>query len=81
MPIKRQEEWPESEYPTMKPPTYRKQPGKPKKARRLEHDEVFQPGHTKMRRIYNKNHCKICGKEGHNLRICPNRSSTSQVYK
>ena len=63
MPIKTQGEWPESERPAMKRPTYRKQLGRPKKARRLEHDEIFQPGHTWMRRVYNKNHCKICEKE------------------
>ena len=61
----------------MNPPAYRKQLGRPKKGRRMEHEEVFPAGHKKISRVYDKIQCKICGKEGHNSSTCTNRASIS----
>ena len=80
MPIRAQQEWPSSGNTLMNPSRYKKQPGRPKKARRYKHDEVFPSGSTKMRRVYNKLHCKICAQEGHNSRTCPTKPQTEVHY-
>ncbi|KAL2541745.1 zinc finger protein [Abeliophyllum distichum] len=51
------------------PSPIKKMPGRPKKARRREPDEV-QSSSNKVRRTEMIMKCRKCGKEGHNKRAC-----------
>lgn len=77
--IRDQEEWPKSAKTPMIKPDYKTQPGRPKKLRQLEHDEVLPPKGTKMRRVYVQLKCGLCGKQGHNARTCNRRSKSNNV--
>ncbi|GMY25988.1 putative transcription factor interactor and regulator CCHC(Zn) family [Fagus crenata] len=70
LPINGPDLWPQSNRDTILPPPYRKQPGKPKKRRRREHDE---PRNTyRVLRIHAPGKCRKCGQVGHNKRSCKN---------
>ncbi|XP_021810136.1 uncharacterized protein LOC110753530 [Prunus avium] len=79
-PIPSMDQWQRTNWPPIKPPPYNKQPGRPKKSRNKEPAEVevpapvppnplppfYNPPPTKLRRIYVKLRCSVCGQEGHN---------------
>ncbi|BFG29590.1 hypothetical protein CerSpe_158640 [Prunus speciosa] len=79
-PIPSMDQWQRTNWPPIKPPPYKKQPGRPKKSRNKEPAEVevpapvppnplppfYNPPPTKLRRIYVKVRCSVCGQEGHN---------------
>uniref|UniRef100_A0A2N9J841 CCHC-type domain-containing protein n=1 Tax=Fagus sylvatica TaxID=28930 RepID=A0A2N9J841_FAGSY len=70
LPINGPDLWPQSNRDTILPPPYRKQPGRPKKRRRREHDE---PRNTyRVPRIHAPGKCRKCGQVGHNKRSCKN---------
>uniref|UniRef100_A0A2N9J1P5 CCHC-type domain-containing protein n=1 Tax=Fagus sylvatica TaxID=28930 RepID=A0A2N9J1P5_FAGSY len=70
LPINGPDLWPQSNRDTILPPPYRKQPGRPKKRRRREHDE---PRNTyRVPRIHAPGKCRKCGEVGHNKRSCKN---------
>ncbi|KAF4399992.1 hypothetical protein G4B88_021206 [Cannabis sativa] len=46
------------------------QPGRPKKNRRLELDEIAPPGAKRLRRRFHRMRCSGCGLQGHNFRTC-----------
>ncbi|KAM6561211.1 hypothetical protein CsatA_030450 [Cannabis sativa] len=46
------------------------QPGRPKKNRRLELDEIAPPEAKRLRRRFHKMRCSGCGLQGHNFRTC-----------
>ncbi|XP_021802226.1 uncharacterized protein LOC110746320 [Prunus avium] len=80
-PIPSMDQWQRTNWPPIKPPPYKKQPGRPKKSRNKEPAEVevpalvppnplppfYNPPPTKLRRIYVKVRCSVCGQEGHNM--------------
>ncbi|CAL9009484.1 unnamed protein product [Prunus brigantina] len=74
------DQWQRTNWPPIKPPPYKKQPGRPKKSRNKGPADVevlaaippnplhpfYNPPPTRLRRIYVKIRCSICGQEGHN---------------
>ncbi|KAL2485962.1 MuDR family transposase [Abeliophyllum distichum] len=68
-PMTSPELWPNPGQHPLAPPPIKKMPGRPKKARRREPDEV-QSSSSKVRRTGMKMRCRKCGKEGHNKRSC-----------
>lgn len=58
-----------------KPPARKKMPGRPKKSRRKEPDEITpaSTGTRKLRRSYISMTCRVCGGKGHNCIGCPNK--------
>lgn len=73
------EQWPKTGLTPMGMPPNRAKPGRPKKLRRVEHDEVIPPGGTIMTRRYVTVTCSGCGKSGHNLTTCFRRTQEEQV--
>ncbi|CAL9012236.1 unnamed protein product, partial [Prunus brigantina] len=79
-PIPSMNQWQRTNWPPIKPPPYKKQPGRPKKSRNKGPADVevtapvppnplppfYNPPPTRLRRIYVKIRCSICGQEGHN---------------
>ena len=63
----------------MEMPPDRAKPGRPKKLRRLEHDEVVPQKGTHMTRKYVSIKCSMCGKVGHNAKTCYRRQQEEQV--
>ncbi|EXB50469.1 hypothetical protein L484_003298 [Morus notabilis] len=63
-------------------PNYRRQPGRPKKMRKLEHDELIPPNSTNMRRFYVNSRLSECGKRDiileHNKRQRRAQDASSQ---
>ena len=68
-PMSGQDLWTESGLAPIIPPSYHKQPGRPKKVRRREADELSNSS-QKMRRLFAVITCTKCGREGHNVRTC-----------
>lgn len=62
--------WPPNEFGQILPPTYKRDPGRPKKLRRREPDEDNN-NRIKLRRENTTYECKRCGGNGHNVRTCP----------
>ncbi|CAB4308143.1 unnamed protein product [Prunus armeniaca] len=87
------DQWQRTNWPPIKPPPYKKQPERPKKSRKKEPADVevpapvppnplppfYNPPPTKLRMIYVKIRCSICGQEGHNKTRHANQG-TSQVF-
>ncbi|CAL8994512.1 unnamed protein product [Prunus brigantina] len=79
-PIPSMDQWQRTNWPPIKPPPYKKQLGRPKKSRNKGPADVevpapvppnplppfYNPPPTRLRRIYVKIRCSICGQEGHN---------------
>ena len=65
--------WTKSKYAPMIPPTGKKQPGRPRKLRRLESDEIRdkETSTVKMRKCRMKKTCSHCKIDDHNKRSCP----------
>ncbi|KAF4367736.1 hypothetical protein F8388_011311 [Cannabis sativa] len=61
-------------------PISKVQPGRPKRSRKLEFDEMVPPTGTKMKRRYIIIKCSGCGAKGHNFRTCVrNKEKNSDV--
>ena len=69
--------WKETGLPPLEPPVVRKMPGRPKKARRKDKDEIEKVG--KMSRKGRVMTCGICKSQGHNSRGCPQNPKDSGV--
>ena len=78
-PINPLEQWPKTVKTPMSRPPDRAQPGRPKKLRRVEHDEVIPPGATRIARKYITIKCSQCGENGHNVKTCFRRSQEQLV--
>ncbi|XP_007227226.2 uncharacterized protein LOC18790575 [Prunus persica] len=79
-PIPSMDQWQRTNWPPIIPPPYKKQPGRPKKSRNKGPADVevpapvppnplppfYNPPPTRLRRIYVKIRCSICGQERHN---------------
>ncbi|CAL8151536.1 unnamed protein product [Prunus armeniaca] len=92
-PIPSMDQWQRTNWPPIKPPPYKKQPGRPKKLRNKEPADVevpvpvppnplppfYNPPPTKLRRINVKIRCSICGQEGRNKTRHANQRTT-QVF-
>ncbi|CAL2230711.1 unnamed protein product [Prunus armeniaca] len=86
-------QWQRTNWPPIKPHPYKKQSGRPKKSRNKEPANVevpapvppnplppfYNPPLTKLRRIYVKIRCSICGHEGHNKTRHTNRGTSQAV--
>ena len=59
--------WPKTYQRPLQLPTFRKQHGRPKKARNLQSDEVRKDGKAKLRKNYTVIRCQNCGEQGHNV--------------
>lgn len=74
--------WPRTEKPKVLPPKKLKLPGRPKKCRRNDPDEVAGTSKSAIKRLSRvgriKSKCGNCGKQGHNIRKCTERSKTEQ---
>ncbi|CAL2233963.1 unnamed protein product [Prunus armeniaca] len=82
LPMNGMDMWDRSNFPPCLPPSYSKQPGRPRKCRNKEHEEY--KGKMKMRASSNQSEttlsripnthdslkCGQCGKKGHNKRTC-----------
>ena len=79
-PINPTDQWPKTGFTPMEMPPDKAKPGRPKKLRRVGHDEVIPRGGTKMRRRYVAKACSKCGKDGHNARTCFIRQQQKQVH-
>ncbi|KAL5579744.1 hypothetical protein UlMin_012186 [Ulmus minor] len=66
--------WPTTTERPVQYPEFKKQRGRPKKARKLQSDEVRVGGRLKLRRNYIVVTCKKCGQQGHNRTTCDKRS-------
>ena len=73
------EQWPKTCKTPLSIPPDRAEPGRPKKLRRVEHDEVIPRGATKISRKYVTTTCSQCGKEGHNTLTCFRRKQEELV--
>ncbi|XP_062085841.1 uncharacterized protein LOC133791949 [Humulus lupulus] len=62
-PIRNQDEWPRSGKVGMIKPIGKTQPGRPKKSRRVELDELAPPIAKKLKRRYVRMRCSGCGKD------------------
>ena len=78
-PINSKEQWPKTNLEPMGMPPNRAAPGRPKKLRRLELDELVPPRGTKMTRKYVVIKCSGCGEIGHNLKTCFRRQEEAKV--
>jgi len=78
-PINPTDQWPKTWYTPMEMPPDRVKPGRPKKLRRVEHDEVIPRRGTRMTRRYVTTTCSKCGKTGHNSRTCFRRDQENEV--
>ncbi|KAL5553064.1 hypothetical protein UlMin_040465 [Ulmus minor] len=58
--------WPQTGDTPIRCPEFKKQRGRPRKARKLQSDEVRQDGTTRLRKNYVLIHCRRCGQVGHN---------------
>jgi len=76
--INGQDMWPVVDAEEMLPPTYKKGPGRPKKLRRREPDEL-EPKHHK--RQVSKYRCTKCGEFGHNRRCCKSTTINPEAQK
>ena len=65
--------WPKTNDKPLECPLFKKQRGRPKKARALQADEVRVGGKTKLRRNYVVVRCSLCKQEGHNKSTCERR--------
>uniref|UniRef100_A0A803PQG0 SWIM-type domain-containing protein n=1 Tax=Cannabis sativa TaxID=3483 RepID=A0A803PQG0_CANSA len=74
-PIRIQDEWPRSGKIGMINPIHKKQPGRPKKSRKLELQELVSGKKLKKKFVIIK--CSVCGGKGHNLRTCGSNKTTS----
>ncbi|KAI8568862.1 hypothetical protein RHMOL_Rhmol02G0233400 [Rhododendron molle] len=69
-PINGSEMWPRTGQPPIIPPKCRRQPGRPKKARRKQPEESEDANATKLKRGNTTTTCSTCGTLGHNKRGC-----------
>uniref|UniRef100_A0A803PQD8 Zinc finger PMZ-type domain-containing protein n=1 Tax=Cannabis sativa TaxID=3483 RepID=A0A803PQD8_CANSA len=76
-PIRIQDEWPRSGKIGMINPIHKKQPGRPKKSRKLELQELVSGKKLKKKFVIIK--CSVCGGKGHNLRTCGSNKTTSDM--
>ncbi|KAF4389033.1 hypothetical protein F8388_026762 [Cannabis sativa] len=74
-PIRNQDEWPRSGKIGMINPIHKKQPGRPKKSRKLELQELVSGKKLKKKFVIIK--CSVCGGKEHNLRTCGSNKTTS----
>ncbi|KAI9161605.1 hypothetical protein LWI28_018990 [Acer negundo] len=65
--------WPKTNDKPLECPLFKKQKGRPKKAKALQADEVRVEGKTKLRRNYVVVRCSICKQERHNKSTCERR--------
>ncbi|KAK1587371.1 hypothetical protein Q3G72_012209 [Acer saccharum] len=65
--------WPKTNDIPVECPDFKKQRGRPKKARNLQSDEVMIGGKRKLRRNYIVVNCSKCGQGGHNRSTCEKR--------
>ena len=68
--VRPQEQWRRSPNRPIAIPKQMTQPGRPKRLRRLKHDEIIPPSHMTMRRVGRPMTCLSCGQQGHNTRSC-----------
>ncbi|XP_034200682.1 uncharacterized protein LOC117615664 [Prunus dulcis] len=92
-PIPSMDQWKRTNWPPIIPPPYKKQPGRPKKSRNKGPADVevpapvppnhlppfYNPPPTRLRRIYVKIRCSICGHEGHNKTRHANQKTSQAV--
>ncbi|XP_057772531.1 uncharacterized protein LOC130992076 [Salvia miltiorrhiza] len=79
-PIHGEKDWPIDDQPPIIPPKFSKLPGRPKKLRKRDDDEVIKDTANKLsRRGLVKMTCKTCGMTGHNKRSCRELPSTSRL--
>ena len=71
--------WPKTSDKPLQCPEFKKQRGRPKKARQLQSDEVRVGGTTKLRRNYIKIRCSKCNQQGHNKTTCGKNVATKSV--
>ena len=79
IPINPLEQWPRTGLAPMSMPPDRVKPGRPKKLRRLQHDEIVPRRATKMTRKYVISKCSKCGQDGHNIKTCFRREQENKV--
>ncbi|KAI9169978.1 hypothetical protein LWI28_020450 [Acer negundo] len=65
--------WPKTNDKPLKCPLFKKQRGRPTKARALQADEVRVGGKTKFRRNYVVVRCSMCKQKEHNKSTCERR--------
>ncbi|XP_060965764.1 uncharacterized protein LOC115719867 [Cannabis sativa] len=78
-PIRNQDQWPKSGKVGIVKPISKVQPGKPKRSRKLELDEMVPPTRTKMKRRYIIIKCSGSGAKGHNFRTCVRNKEKNSV--
>ena len=69
--------WPTTTERPVQCPEFKKQRGRPKKARKLQLNEVRVGGRLKLRRNYIVVTCKKCGQQDHNRTTCDKRLGMS----
>jgi hypothetical protein len=69
--------WPKTNDIPVECPDFKKQRGRPKKARNLQSDEVMIGGKRKLKRNYIVVKCSKCGQGGHNKSTCEKRGGTN----
>ncbi|XP_020959110.1 uncharacterized protein LOC110262722 [Arachis ipaensis] len=77
-PIPGQALWEKSPHNRPQAPKFKKKPGPLTKKRRKDADEEPSGGkkeRKKMKRIYQKGHCRYCGESGHTKRNCGKRAA------
>lgn len=70
-PLNPKEQWPQIGYTALEMPPNKAQSGRPKKLRRVEHDELPTQGSsaTRLKRFVLIK-CSECGERGHNVKTC-----------
>lgn len=79
-PINPIKQWPRTGLNPMSMPPERTKPGRPKKLRRVTHDEVVPRTGTRLTRQYVTTKCSRCGKHGHNKTTCFRREQEQEVF-
>ncbi|KAK1563271.1 hypothetical protein Q3G72_025243 [Acer saccharum] len=70
--------WPKTNDKPLQCPEFKKQRGRPKKARHLQFDKVRVGGTTKLRRNYIKIRCSKCNQQGHNKTTCDKNATVTE---
>ena len=80
LPMNGMELWDRTNMPPCVPPSYSKQPGRPRKARRKEAGECSNKANV-VTKVQDSLKCSQCGRKGNNKRTCHRNLPSKQKSK
>ncbi|XP_019159876.1 PREDICTED: uncharacterized protein LOC109156475 [Ipomoea nil] len=79
MPIRSSEQWHKTGLPPPLPPKYKKQPGRPKKRRKITPNEIVENKTKYLKKVGEVKRCRVCGQRGHNKTTCKFQNGQAQA--